>query len=275
MTELKRFFTAVQFFTRLPVPRWVGYSQEQLNASSRYFPAVGWLLASLLTPALAVLLLVLPAAVAVLITFALSALLTGAFHEDGLTDSIDGLGGSYDRDKALEIMKDSRIGSFGALGLFLLIAIKWQALIALPIATVAIVFALAQPWSRWLACCIMRGLHYVREDNASKSKPLAVGMTNTSFITATFVGAVMPVAAVFAIAHIAPHLTLPLTAWFAGALLSCLVVALWAWRLQVRLGGYVGDTLGAAQQLAEAAVYVGVLAGVGLSDLTGFAGVKV
>jgi adenosylcobinamide-GDP ribazoletransferase len=262
MTELKRLFTAIQFFTRLPVPRWVGYSQEQLNASSRYFPAVGWLLALLVAPILAPSLLFVPASVAVLIAFALLALLTGAFHEDGLADSIDGLGGGYDRDKALTIMKDSRIGSFGALGLFLVIAIKWQALTALPVITIAIVFSVAQPWSRWLACCVMRALNYVREDDTSKSKPIAIGMTNSSFIVATAIGFAAPIIAMYLHLHLR---TLPLIAWVSGALLSIVVTALWAWRLKVRLGGYVGDTLGAAQQFAETAFYVGVLAGLGMT----------
>ncbi len=263
--EIRYFFTAVQFFTRIPVPRWTGFSQEQLNASTRYFPAVGWCVGLTIATALYFILHVLPTNVAVLIAFAASALLTGAFHEDGFTDAVDGLGGAYDKTKALTIMKDSRIGSFGALGLILLIGIKWQSLVALPALELAIVYLLAQPWSRWLACVLIVTMDYVRDDESSKTKPLAQRMSHSSFFVATLFGAIAPICFIvwFTLTptHHATGFTLMPVAGFLGAvILSILVTAYFAWRLKKRLGGYTGDALGATQQLAETACFVGYIA---------------
>ena len=128
MAFIRHFLIAIQFFTRIPVTgrlaQWVGYSPEMLRASTAHFPGVGWLVGSLSAAVLAGLLTVLPDVpaapwVAAVACTVFSVLLTGAFHEDGLADVADGLGGSYDRERALDIMKDSRIGSFGAIALVL------------------------------------------------------------------------------------------------------------------------------------------------------------
>ena len=122
--EAEAFFGAVRFFTRLPVPAWVGHSQEALDRAARYFPLVGILVGVLggLTFLLAA--FVLPVSLALLFSMAATLLVTGAFHEDGLADVADGLGGSYDRERALDIMKDSRIGAFGAMALVLALLAK-------------------------------------------------------------------------------------------------------------------------------------------------------
>ena len=111
--EVRLFFTALQFFTRVPVPAWVGFQSEWLQQCVRYFPLVGalvglWGHACWPQPACGGL------AVAVVLSMAATIWLTGGFHEDGWADTCDGLGGAVSRDRALTIMKDSRLGAYGA-----------------------------------------------------------------------------------------------------------------------------------------------------------------
>ncbi|MFZ5540306.1 MAG: adenosylcobinamide-GDP ribazoletransferase, partial [Pseudomonadota bacterium] len=126
-----RFAAALQFLTRLPLPRTARFSEALLNESARHFPAVGALIGLLGTAALAAALAALPATVAVLLAIAVTIAATGALHEDGLADTCDALGAGCDRTRALAIMKDSRIGSFGALALALRLALEAAAVGAL------------------------------------------------------------------------------------------------------------------------------------------------
>jgi len=141
--QLRLVLTAIQYFTRLPVPRWVGYSERQLNDASRYFPLVG-ILVGLFTGVVFVLTLrVFPQPIAVLLAMLSGILLTGGFHEDGLTDTCDGFGGGQDRPQILAIMKDSRVGSYGVLGLVFALLLKFSALAMLPAAQFVAISAAA------------------------------------------------------------------------------------------------------------------------------------
>ena len=134
MQALRHYLLAVQFFTRIPVTgrlaAWVGYSPAMLRASAAHFPGVGWLAAALSCAVFALLHQGLGAQqplaslVAAVLCTAATVMMTGGFHEDGLADVADGLGGSYDRERALDIMKDSRIGAFGAMALVLALLSK-------------------------------------------------------------------------------------------------------------------------------------------------------
>ena len=117
--ELRLFLVAVQFFTRVPVPAWVGFSPVWLQASARHFPGVGLCVGMLGAAVLAGASGLTSPAVAVVLSMMATVVLTGAFHEDGLADTCDALGGHVSRARALEIMKDSRIGAFGAMALVL------------------------------------------------------------------------------------------------------------------------------------------------------------
>src|SRR5574343_1664949 len=134
MTQtLRHYLLAVQFFTRIPVTgrlaQWVGYSPAMLRASNAHFPGVGWLVAAVAASVFGTLQWALspspmaPLVAAVFCTIA-TVLVTGGFHEDGLADVADGLGGSLDRERALDIMKDSRLGAFGAMALVLVLLAK-------------------------------------------------------------------------------------------------------------------------------------------------------
>lgn len=186
MQALRHYLLAVQFFTRIPVTgrlaAWVGYSPAMLRASAAHFPGIGWLAGGLSCAVFALLHQGLGAqqplaslVAAVLCTVA-TVLMTGGFHEDGLADVADGLGGSYDRERALDIMKDSRIGAFGAMALVLALLAKVSLLALLGAHSLgAALAALAggHVLSRLWPLFIVRWLPHVGDTARSKSKPLA------------------------------------------------------------------------------------------------------
>src|SRR5690606_8920596 len=129
--QLELFFAALGFFTRIPVPAWVPWSPERLNHAARYFPLVGWVVGGVGAGAFLAFALVLPASLAVILSMAVTIRLTGAFHEDGWADTCDGLGGGWDKAQVLTIMKDSRIGSYGTVGVVLMLLAKAAALVEL------------------------------------------------------------------------------------------------------------------------------------------------
>jgi len=265
LLTLRHFLLAVQFFTRLPVTGrladWVGFSPAMLRASAAHFPGVGWLVGGLSAAVFGALLWLLPAQaaapwVAAVLSTVFSVLLTGAFHEDGLADLADGLGGSMDRARALDIMKDSRIGAYGALALALALLGK-TALLALiaqaagPSIAMAALFA-AHVTSRFVPLIVIRTLAHVGDTAASKSKPLAEAI-GTAGLLAGLLWWALALSLVVAF--------LPAAPWW-QALLGALLGLGWMWRLlRRRLQGFTGDGLGATQQVSELLFYLGFALG--------------
>jgi len=247
--QLRLFFTALQFFTRLPIPRWVGFEPDWLHHASRYFPLVGLVVGAAAAAVYWFAALVLPPAVAVLLSTAASIYMTGAFHEDGFADACDGLGGGVTRERALEIMKDSRIGAYGAIGIGLLLAVKCMALAHLPLLQAVAALIVAHPLSRLMAASLIWRMEYARAEG--KAKPLAQQMSGGEFAIATLC-CVPPL--VFA------AVTLPWPNLLAGVAAMLLAAFWFARKCARRLGGYTGDCLGAVQQLCEAAFYLCALA---------------
>ncbi|ALS62944.1 adenosylcobinamide-GDP ribazoletransferase [Pandoraea norimbergensis] len=247
--QLRLFLTALGYFTRVPIPSWVGYSPAQLNAATRYFPMVGvfvGVLVALLTVAMGMLW---SPRLAIALGLAVSVLLTGAFHEDGLADSVDAFGGAFERERVLEIMHDSRIGTYGAVALWLALAIKWQALVDVQTAFgwsgFAVVLIGAHAASRCMAISLLRALDYVRAQG--KAKPVAQRLSLEGLL--------------FGVACSVPWAFWP--DWRAGATGVVVLIVLRAAfirYLRRRLGGYTGDTLGFAQQIGELALYLTVCA---------------
>lgn len=244
--ELHRLLMAAQYFTRIPMPRWVGHCQQELNAATRYFPAVGLFVGASGAAICWLASFALPVSVAVLLSMIGTILLTGAFHEDGLVDAFDGLGGGCTRKQSLAIMKDSRIGTYGATALVLVLLAKFECLCAMPAPTRYAAMIAGHAASRGGAVMVMAALPYVREDAASRAKPLVQGVSRASLAMAGFTG-------------IVPALGLT-TAGLLGLATAVVAVGLWTAQIRRRLGGYTGDCLGATQQLAEIAFYLGVVA---------------
>ena len=122
--EIGHFFVGIMFLTRLPVPTGLRQVGGRLARSARYFPLVGVLVGALVALAFVIAHALSTALVAAGVAIAVSLLVTGALHEDGLADTCDGLGGGTSRAHALEIMRDSRIGTYGSAGLIISIALE-------------------------------------------------------------------------------------------------------------------------------------------------------
>ena len=250
--ELEVFFAALRYFTRLPVPSWVGHSEQQLGEAARYFPLVGIIVGGIGALVTAAAAQGLPASLAILAGMAATLLATGAFHEDGLADAVDGFGGSRDKARVLQIMKDSRIGSFGAIAIALMLLAKFTALGQIDasggLALLAAALVAGHALSRFASTTLLCALDYVREDNddSAKSRPLARRLPVIGLSLAALFG-------------LAPCLLISASKVWVGIALAAVVTALAAGYFVHRIGGYTGDCLGATQQAAELAFYVGLV----------------
>ncbi len=258
MQGLRHYLLALQFFTRVPVTgrlaRWVGFSPQMLRASAAHFPGIGWLVGGMGAAVFVLAQAGLPGAVGALVAALLSTvatvLLTGAFHEDGLADVADGLGGSADRARALEIMKDSRIGAFGAMALVLALGLK-VALLALlagqGVEVAACALVSAHVLSRLAPLFLIRWLPYVGDSGGSKAKPLADAIGTGALVTGVL----------WSIPAGLPVLLAQGPARVLAMVLACTVAAAFMARLfRRRLQGFTGDGLGATQQVCELAIYL-------------------
>ncbi len=245
--ELEYFFGAIRFFTRLPVPAWVGHSSEALNRSARYFPAVGLLVGAIGALVYLAAAIIWPSSVAILLSMAATIYATGAFHEDGLSDTVDGLGGGWDKLRILEIMKDSRVGSYGVVAMVLALLGKFTLLNALDPGLLPLALIAGHALSRFCSTVLLATMDYVREDLLAKAKPLATGLSAGEML--------------LALAFVFPALVLlPPEKALAGCALAALATLWLAAKFKRWLGGYTGDCLGATQQVAEIAFYLGLLA---------------
>ena len=255
LQQLRLFLTAVQFFTRIPVPAWVGHSAEQLDQASRYFAAIGFVVGGLAAAVWWGAAQILPLHIALLLSMMASILITGAFHEDGLSDFVDGFGGGYTTEKILAIMKDSHVGAYGVIAIVLALLLKFAALqqIASHSFSMALSTLIASHViSRLLAASLIYTQRYIRLDDSARAKPVAQAMSHTSFA----------IALLFGVSAIGLLLCAGISMWaLASALAAAILMrAYLARRFQKTLGGYTGDCLGAVQQLSEIAFYLGLLA---------------
>lgn len=260
--ELRLLLVAVQFLTRVPVPRWVGFEANWLNECARHLPLVGLGIGAFGALVWAAALQLWPPMVAVVLSMVATVWLTGGFHEDGLSDTCDALGGAVGRDKALLIMKDSRIGAYGALALVLMLGVKacvlgglaqhgawWPAL--------ALVWTHAA--SRAVAVTLMRLLPYAGDIEHAKAKPLALSVQSGAVLVAWGWVALATLGMVL-LSPFADPWTRLLPAMLTATLACGLAIVLCARWYRQRLGGYTGDTLGAAQQFSEVAALLAWLA---------------
>jgi adenosylcobinamide-GDP ribazoletransferase len=239
------FLVALQFFTRFPVPEIRDFSNDMLNASARYFPLVGMVVGIISALALWLSAQVFPMSIAALMAIVVSILATGAFHEDGLADTFDALGGAVPRERALVIMKDSRIGTYGAVALLLSQLLRWQALVILPLDIALIVLIASHAAARAGAVSLMASLIYVRDTDDSKSKPIAQDLSFGNLLFALLFG-VLP-ALVFSIMYFPAVWML-----MASGLLAIILIRFYCtYWFKKRIGGYTGDTLGCCEQLGE------------------------
>ncbi len=269
--ELRLFLVALQFLTRVPTPRWVGFEPAWLQSCLRHFPLVGACVGVWAAAVLWGALVLWPPLVASAVSLGATVWLTGAFHEDGLADTFDALGGSVGRERALAIMKDSRIGSYGAVALVLSLMLKLTVVSALAGGATehAVAWAIAAlVWShavsRAAPIWLVWRLPYAGEAQHAKARPLATQVSGGGLGIALVWVAVasMATVAVAAWTDTADRSeVLDAVLWaLAACTLTTLGCARW---LRRRLGGFTGDTLGATQQLVELAGLLAWLAVMG------------
>lgn len=256
--EYRLLLVAIQFLTRLPVPPFIHYNPQWLHQSSRHFPAVGllvgllcagvfWLGSILFTPL-----------VAAVISTVFGIRLTGGFHEDGLADSCDGLGGGLTRERTLTIMKDSRLGTYGVLGLVSALLLKVTLLASMPLSVAIIALIIGHTASRLLCISLLALLPYGGEIEHAKAKPMAQQLTPLQGMLSS--GWLILAGVLVTIIFPNTMHQIGLGQWLLTLLLALISTDYMRRLLYRRLEGYTGDGLGATQQVSEVAIYIGLAA---------------
>ena len=235
---MRSLLAAFRFLTRLPLPGPETRAQD-ISRAVGWFPLVGAAVGAATAGVFRLGLRLWPAPVAALLAVAAGLLFTGGFHEDGATDATDGLGGGWTRERVLEIMKDSRIGAYGAMALWCLLTLRWAALVALD-RRALLALPLAMALGRWSIAFVLKALPPIGQGLA---KEVHRGLDGWPYAGSTLLATLAVAGARF--------LGLPhaLPAAFAAAA----VALAWTIYLRRRLGGHSGDLLGAGNQLVEAA----------------------
>ncbi|MBN9293197.1 MAG: adenosylcobinamide-GDP ribazoletransferase [Flavobacteriia bacterium] len=248
--ELIYFCTALMFFTRIPIPFQLPYSSEIMNRSQKYYSWTGLIVGGIYALTFFLFQFVFGNPIAVIFAIIAGVLLTGAFHEDGFTDVCDAFGGGYGKEKILSIMKDSRIGAYGTVGISLLLLLKFVVLVQIAdhnIYLVLFAMILANTASRFMAVTTVYTHQYVRDTADSKAKPVA---DKALSVFALIMGGT---------AVLIPFLFFP--AWKFLLVLPLAYAAKMglAAYFKKHIGGYTGDCLGAIQQVSELTIYLGIL----------------
>lgn len=248
--ELIYFATALMFFTRIPVPFTIPYSSEIMNKSQKYFAWVGLVIGLINAVVLYLSTMLFNLEIGIVLMMISSVLLTGAFHEDGFTDMCDSFGGGYGKEKILTIMKDSRVGAYGTIGIILLFALKFYSIQALgiiaPVRVLAII-VLAHTVSRFISGTMIYTHRYVTDIDVSKSKPLANKPLDGMALLVGFISVLIAFALI-------PDWRLIFA--FALAYLGKIYMG---WYFKKHIGGYTGDCLGSVQQVCEVLFYLGTM----------------
>ena len=245
--ELTYFFSGLSFYTRIPCPKWVEYSPNNLNKSRKHLPLIGLFIGLFAALVFYISSLLLPASVSILLSMIATVYLTGAFHEDGLADCADGFGGGWEKDQILKIMKDSRIGAYGTISLILMFGLKFIVLWELQLVSenlLMLALVVGHSLSRLMSSLTMQHYAYVSELTSSKSQ----SVTSVKLSNSEMTWSVIPLVIVMLI------IAKP------GLFVSVFPVILLGWFLaryyQKRIGGYTGDCLGATQQITEVFYFI-------------------
>lgn len=284
--EVRIFLSAVMFLTRIRVPPTVDHSPEYLQQAPRYFPVVGWIVGGISALFYLVGVRFVSTEVGICAAMIAGLLVTGAFHEDGFADVCDGFGGGWTKEKILDIMKDSRIGAYGAIGLIALLGSKFVLLRELPaftpslqpggagagLATVSGAgsttglwrnFATAAPWNVFYDHRYAI-LAFICAHSLSRLMPVLVMQTSTyagvgdrsksGAMTGRRLKAGGLIAAI--VFALAPFVFL---SWhYALVIVPASYATFELTRYFKRwIGGYTGDCLGAIQQVSEIVIYLG------------------
>jgi len=248
--EIRYFFTALMFFTRIPCPPSTDHSEEYLNKSRKYFPLIGWIVGGIAALVFWASSFVFPVSISIVLSMVASVLTTGAFHEDGFTDVCDAFGGGWGKAQILTIMKDSRIGAYGVIGMALLLLLKLLALSEMATygrEVVVVGLICAHAVSRFVASTFVHTHDYVQDLDLSKSKPIASSRLSLAEMAYSLVFALLPF---LLFQNPLALLVLPL------AYVSKIYLGYY---FKKHIGGYTGDCLGATQQVSEVVFYLSII----------------
>ena len=249
-----RLLAALTFFTRLPFWRIREIPSEHFKRVVPLWPVVGWLTGGVMAGVLLLCSLVMPLQLVWILAILARLLLTGALHEDGLADFIDGFGGGTSRERTLAIMKDSHIGTYGVIGLIFYFAL----LILLPAFgsfgdypawNLAILVFCGDCWSKCCAAQLINLLPYARTEETAKNKTVYSRMTLPELLLCFFFGLAPALAFTFGLGWLPRAFCWLLPVPLAGMLLLMLL-------MKRRIQGYTGDCCGATFLLCELAFYL-------------------
>jgi adenosylcobinamide-GDP ribazoletransferase len=235
---MQKFLIALQFLTILPVRIKSEPSEQDIRASLVYFPLVGTLIGAFL----AVILFVfnfLPQPVMAALVLIASIVITGGMHLDGFADTCDGFYGNRPREKMLEIMRDSRVGAMGVMGIVSVLLLKFTLLLALPKTILPLTLILMTTFARWSQtfACFTSG--YAREEGKGRAF-IGYNSKKGFFIAGAFT--------------IFVFLSLMRFKGIIFLAFSLVPVGLFITYIKKKLGGMTGDTVGAVSELAEIAM---------------------
>ena len=243
---MKAFLAALQFLTAIPLPRALKTPPPAIKDSLPFFPIVGLIIGGLTFFADLLYTTVFPTPMAAVLTIMTLAILTGGLHLDGLADTADGLFSVRDRDRILEIMRDSRTGVMGVLALIFVLLLKISSLLSLTGPWRGLALILAPPAGRGAMILMLNTLPYARPEGG-----LATEFTRRRTLWVAVLSFLV-LGGVCLLAGGGPGMAVAACALLVSAGVNVMV--------RRRLGGFTGDTLGAASELAETAFLVAAAA---------------
>ncbi len=240
--EIYILFTALNFFTRIPFPRWCKFEKEYQFEAVKYFPLAGIIVGALAGFVFYCCNFILPTSLSVVLSMIATTLFTGALHEDGFMDVCDGFGGGWSKERILAIMKDSLIGAFGVVGIVLLIFTKYNCQIEIKVSELPFVLIAAHSLSRMVAGTLVNTHQYARTEN-SKVKDYTHKLSTKNLIIMVVTGIV--------------PLVLLENLWFFSILIPVYLSTFLLGRYFNKwIGGFTGDCIGATQQITETVFYI-------------------
>jgi len=243
---MKSIAAALIFFTRLPLWRIKAFNvpAEHFNRAINYWAVIGWLTAAVMAGVLWCAAQILPPSVAVVIAILSRVLLTGALHEDGLADFLDGFGGGTTTERTLRIMKDSHIGAYGVLGLIFYILILFTLLNSMSVGNACVAILIADPLCKLISSQITRFLTYARTEETSKARIVYTKATITALATSVVFG----IAPLILLGNM-PQVLFPTA-------LAILTFLLLVFLMKRKINGYTGDCCGAMFLICELIFYL-------------------
>lgn len=245
---MKSIAAAFVFFTRLPFWRFKAFQvpAKYFNQVINYWSVVGWLTGGVMATTLFLASYVFPFSVAVVIALLSRLLITGALHEDGLADFMDGFGGGNTRERILAIMKDSHIGTYGVLGLVFYFLLFYTLLTNMNVHLACLAILVGDPLNKLISSQMTRFVTYARTQETSKAKTVYTKVTPQALITSLVFGLV------------------PLLVFFNYNFLSAIIFPLFTFTFLIylmrkKIQGYTGDCCGAMFLLCEISFYLGVV----------------